>query len=70
MCLIVEIRNEDLAKIRGISYSRASVLMKKIKKDLGKQKHQLVTPDEVANYYGIPVRLVIEKVNEKPQKSS
>jgi len=69
MCVIVEIRIQDLANIRGISYSRASVIMKEIRKKLNKTEKQLITPEDLAQHYGVPVQKIIDKMNEKPNKT-
>ena len=45
----------DLAELRKISMSAAYQSLEKIKKGLGKMKHQYVTNQEAAKYLGIKI---------------
>ena len=48
--------------LTGRSKSYAYSSLKKLKKQLGKSKHQLVTFDEYADFYGIAVSDVLASV--------
>lgn len=66
MCTPIDIKIKDLAKITGKSYGRAYILMQRIRVKLNKKDHHLVTPDEIADYFNIPIHKIIEKLKEKP----
>jgi len=44
---------KDVQRVTGKSERYARMLLKKIKEQLGKQKHQLVTIEEFCNYIGV-----------------
>lgn len=64
MCNI-DIKPKDLQVIRGFCYNQALTHMKQIREYFEKKKHQLITADEVAEYYGLPVDTVKELLNKK-----
>ena len=66
MCIPIDIRTKDIAKITGKSYGRANIKIKAIREELGKKAGQLLTIAEVAEYLDVPKELIIEKLKEKP----
>lgn len=67
MCIPLDIRTKDIAKITGKSYGRANIKIKAMRRELGKKPHQLLTISEVAEYMDVPEATIIEKLKEKPQ---
>lgn len=53
---------KDIMVLTGRSKSYAYSSLKKVKKRLGKSKHQLVTFDEYADFHGIAVSDVLASV--------
>lgn len=45
---------QDIQRITGRSERYARKILTKVKKRLGKEKHQLVTCDEFCNFLGLP----------------
>lgn len=66
MCIPIDIRTKEIAKITGKSYGRANIKIKAIRAELGKKPHQLLTIAEVADYLDISEAVIIEKLKEKP----
>lgn len=66
MCIPIDIRTKDIAKITGKSYGRANIKIKAIRAELDKKPHQLLTISEVAEYLDVSEAIIIEKLKEKP----
>jgi len=49
---------KDVQRISGKSEKSHRCLLKKIREHLGKEKHQFITTEELANYTGISLELI------------
>jgi hypothetical protein len=59
----LNIRPKDLQKMIGLSYSRCVVIIRNIRREYAKGKHQLLTIEETAEYLDIPVSKLTENFN-------
>jgi len=60
----------EVSFILNRSESHARAIIRKIKKDLGKQKYQYVTRKEFADYFKIDYKELEEALNTKNIKST
>jgi tRNA1(Val) A37 N6-methylase TrmN6 len=51
---------KDIQRITGKSEKSAQRLLTKMKKELGKEKHQFITAKEFAQYSGISIEIIQE----------
>lgn len=67
------IRPKDLMIINGLSYSRCAEIVRNIRKSYGKQRHQILTIEETAEYLDITadkLRETFRLHSEKHKKTS
>jgi len=58
--LLLNIRPKDLQRMTGLSYSRCAFIIRNIRCEYSKEKHQLLTIEETAEYLDIPVDKLTE----------
>jgi hypothetical protein len=55
---------KDIQRITGKSQKSGQRLLNKIKKELGKEKHQFITSEEFAKYSGISIKMIQEYLKD------
>jgi hypothetical protein len=63
------ITTKDLCQFKGVQLRAAQLEMSKIKDYHDKEKHQLVSSSEAAEYYGIPESLFLESLQTSIKNS-
>ncbi|MCZ8297028.1 MAG: hypothetical protein ACK5RV_00150 [Flavobacterium sp.] len=55
---------KDVQRITGKTYTQARLYLKKIKKSLNKEEHQLLSIEEFCRYSGLPYEEVIKTMTD------
>lgn len=63
---IARLTIKEFQKLRRMgTYNGACASFLRLKKDLGKEPHHDVTPEEYANHYGVPLEIVLRNIASK-----
>ena len=54
---------KDIQLITGKSYKSSRIMLNKIKQDLNKAPHQIITPRELSQYLGISLEELEKAIN-------
>jgi len=54
---------KDVQRITGKTYTQARLYLKKIKKSLNKEEHQLLSVQEFCQYTGLPYEEVLQAIS-------